>query len=153
MQAVVYYASKDIRVETVPIPGCGDDEIRVKVDACAVCGSEGTSDVVIVAAPAAKPQEDALDLVRKRGTVCLFASLPAGQSMLLLDSRKIHYGEVRVIGTSDCTAQQVVKAVELLANNRLPAEKLATHILPFEKILTAFELMQRGEALRVVLKP
>jgi L-iditol 2-dehydrogenase len=111
------------------------------------------ADVVIVAAPAAKPQEDALDLVRKRGTVCLFASLPAGQSMLSLDSRKIHYGEIRVVGTSDCTARQVAKAVELLVNNRLPAEKLATHILPFEKILTAFELMQRGEALRVVLKP
>jgi L-iditol 2-dehydrogenase len=109
--------------------------------------------VVIVAAPAAKPQEDALDLVRKRGTVCLFASLPVGQSMLSLDSRKIHYGELRVVGTSDTTPRQVEKAVEMLYNNRLPADKLATHLLKLDEIFTAFALMQSGEALRVVLKP
>ena len=40
MKAVVYYAPKDLRVETIPIPSCGDDEIRVKVDACAVCGTD-----------------------------------------------------------------------------------------------------------------
>ena len=111
------------------------------------------ADVVIVATPAAKPQEDALDLVRKRGTVCLFASLPVEQKMLSLDSRKIHYGEVRVVGTSDCTARQVKKAVEMLFHHRLPADKLATHLLRLDEIFTAFELMQSGEALRVILKP
>jgi Zn-dependent alcohol dehydrogenase len=30
---------------------------------------------------------------------------------------------------------------------------LATHILPLEGILEAFELMKSGESLRVVLKP
>ena len=40
MKAVVYYAPRDIRVETISVPSCGDDEIRVKVDACAVCGTD-----------------------------------------------------------------------------------------------------------------
>ena len=40
MKAVVYYAPKDMRVEIMPIPACGADEIRVKVDACAVCGTD-----------------------------------------------------------------------------------------------------------------
>ena len=111
------------------------------------------ADVVIAAAPAATPQEMALEFVRKRGTVCLFASLAVGRHMLSLDSRKIHYGEVRVVGTSDCTARQVEKAVNMLSHNQLPADKLATHILPLDEILRAFELMQRGESLRVVLKP
>ena len=111
------------------------------------------ADVVIVAAPAVKPQEMALDLVRKRGTVCLFASLPVGQSRLSLDSRKIHYGELRIVGTSDATPRQVQKAVEMLSRHRIPADKLATHLLKFEEIFMAFELMESGEALRVVLKP
>jgi len=42
------------------------------------------ADVVVVAAPAARPQEQALGMVRKRGTVCLFASLPAGESIITL---------------------------------------------------------------------
>lgn len=111
------------------------------------------ADVAIVAAPAIAPQEMALDLVRRRGTVCLFASLPVGQSMLHLDSRKIHYGELRVIGSSDSTAEHVCKAVELMASGAIPAGKLASHMLPLDGIFKAYELMTSGEALRVVLKP
>jgi L-iditol 2-dehydrogenase len=111
------------------------------------------ADVVIVAAPAAQPQQQALDLVRKHGTVCLFASLPAGKSILSLDSRKIHYGEIRMVGTSDSTPAHVSKAVELISNLSLPVEKLATHVMRLDDIFKAYDLMQSGEALRVVLKP
>jgi L-iditol 2-dehydrogenase len=111
------------------------------------------ADAVIVAAPAAGPQELALDLVRRRGTVCLFASLPVGQSMLQLDSRKIHYGELRVIGSSDSTAEHVRAAVELMARGAVPAARLASHVLPLSDIFRAYELMLSGEALRVVLRP
>ena len=67
------------------------------------------ADVAIVAAPAAAPQEQAPALVRKRGTVCLFASLPAGKSEITLDSRIVHYGEICVVGTSDSTPKQVAR--------------------------------------------
>ena len=110
-------------------------------------------DAVIIAAPAALPQEQAIALVRKRGTVCLFASLPVGKSMLSFDSRPIHYGELRIIGVSDSTPQHVQKAVELIASKKIPADKVASHVLPFDQIDRAFELMQSGEALRVVLIP
>ncbi len=111
------------------------------------------ADVAIVAAPAAAPQEQAVHLVRKRGSVCLFASLPAGKHLLQLDSRAIHYNELRVIGTSDSTPAHVAASVALIASGRIPAGKIASHILPLAEIHQAFELMQRGEALRVVLKP
>ena len=116
----------------------------------AVTGSVG-ADVVIVAAPAAAPQEQALSLVRKRGTVCLFASLPVGKSILNFDSRLIHYGEIRVIGSSDSTPDHVRKAVDLIVSKKIPAEKIASHCLPLDQIDKAFELMQSGEVLRVVL--
>jgi L-iditol 2-dehydrogenase len=111
------------------------------------------ADVAIVAAPAGPPQEMALRLVRKRGTVCLFASLPVWAEMLSINSRLIHYGELRIVGSSDSTPAHVRKAVELIANRRIPAEKLVTHVLPLEAIFRAYELMESGEALRVVLRP
>ncbi len=111
------------------------------------------ADVVIVTAPAAKPQEDALALARKRGTVCLFASLPQGKEMLTMNSRLIHYNELRVVGTSDSTPAQVARAVELMATGKIPADLLATHRMPLEGIHKAFEVMKTGEALRVVLVP
>ncbi|MHC4843597.1 MAG: zinc-dependent alcohol dehydrogenase, partial [Planctomycetota bacterium] len=40
MKAVVYHAPGDIRVEEVAVPTCCDDELRIKIDACAVCGTD-----------------------------------------------------------------------------------------------------------------
>ena len=94
-----------------------------------------------------------MTLVRNRGTVCLFASLPAGKSLLSVDSRPIHYGELRVVGTSDSTPAHVAKAVALIAAGTFPAGRLVTHTLPLEGFHQAVDLMTSGEALRVVLKP
>jgi len=110
-------------------------------------------DICIVAAPAAQPQEQAVHLVRKRGTVCLFASLPKGKHMLNMDSRAIHYNELRVVGTSDSTDAHVKTAVELLTNGKIDGAQIATHILTLDDIHKAFDLMVSGDCLRVVLKP
>ncbi|MFO7936271.1 MAG: alcohol dehydrogenase catalytic domain-containing protein [Kiritimatiellia bacterium] len=110
-------------------------------------------DVVIVAAPSALAQEQAVSLVRKRGTVCLFASLPIGESLLRLDSRKIHYGELRVVGTSDSTSAHVAEAVRMIACADQSFGRLITHTLGLNDIADAFDLMESGQALRVVLKP
>lgn len=118
--------------------------IMKETDACG-------ADVVVVAAPAAAPQEQALSLVRKQGTVMLFASLPVGKSMLNIDSRLIHYNELRVLGSSDSTPEHVAKAVAILADPSFPADRLVTHVLPFEEIQQAFDLMRSGASLRVVL--
>lgn len=121
---------------------------------CVMSHTDGLgADVAIVAAPAAAPQEQAIHLVRKRGFVVLFASLPADRSMLHVDSRAIHYGELRVVGTSDSAPWHVQKAVELLATAQVPADKLASHVLPLSQVHDAFTLMESGEALRVVVRP
>ena len=111
------------------------------------------ADVVIVAAPAVEPQEKALTLVRKHGTVCLFASLPTGGSTISIDSRIIHYGEIHLIGSSDSRPQHVAKAVDMIANKTISVDKLASHIIDMENIFEAFDLMQTGNAMRVVLTP
>jgi L-iditol 2-dehydrogenase len=111
------------------------------------------ADCVIVAAPEPGAQEQALGLVRKRGRVCLFASLPVGKSTLSIDSRTIHYGELSLVGASDSTPRQVEKAVSLLARKDFPREKLAYPILPLSEVIEAFRVMEAREGMRVVLKP
>ena len=111
------------------------------------------ADIAIIAAPAAQPQEQAVHLVRKRGTVCLFASLPVGKNMLNIDSRAIHYNEITVVGTSDSTAAHVKAGIDMLVTGKIDGSKIATHILPLDAIAEAFDLMASGRSLRVVLKP
>jgi L-iditol 2-dehydrogenase len=111
------------------------------------------ADVVIVAAPDAGAQEQSLELVHKKGRVCLFASLPVGASMLNLDSRSIHYNEIIVTGASDSTPRQVEKAVSILSRKDFPKERIAHPILKLQDIQQAFRIMQEREGMRVVLKP
>ena len=40
MRVAMYYNNKDIRVEEIPIPKIGENEILVKVMACGICGSD-----------------------------------------------------------------------------------------------------------------
>ncbi|MEM3578613.1 MAG: zinc-dependent dehydrogenase [Candidatus Bathyarchaeia archaeon] len=40
MKAAVYYGQKDMRVEEVPIPKIGRDEVLVEMKACGICGSD-----------------------------------------------------------------------------------------------------------------
>ena len=111
------------------------------------------ADCAVIAAPSAEPQEQSLDLVHKKGSVCLFASLPVGKNILSMDSRKIHYNEINVVGASDSTAAQVTKAVELISKESFPSDSLASHILGIEEIEKAISIMTKREGMRVVLKP
>ena len=43
MKAVVYYCAGRHPRGDVPVPQAGEDELRVKVDACAVCGTDWKS--------------------------------------------------------------------------------------------------------------
>jgi L-iditol 2-dehydrogenase len=111
------------------------------------------ADCVIVAAASAEAQAQAVGLVRKRGTVCLFASLPVGSNLLSVDSRTIHYGEIRVVGASDSTARQVQKALAILSQPGFPKEKLVSHQLGLRDFPRAFQMMLDRDGLRIVLRP
>ena len=40
MKAAMYYSQKDIRIEEIPIPEIGEDEVLVEMKACGICGSD-----------------------------------------------------------------------------------------------------------------
>src|SRR5579862_3935637 len=40
MQAAVYRAVDDVRVETVPVPEIGPGEVLIRVHSCGICGTD-----------------------------------------------------------------------------------------------------------------
>jgi len=40
MKCAMYYHNRDIRLEEIPVPGIGEDELLVKMHACGICGSD-----------------------------------------------------------------------------------------------------------------
>ncbi len=111
------------------------------------------ADVVSVCAPSRKAQEQALAHARKGGAVSLFASLPSGASDITLDSRAIHYGELRIVGASDSRPVHVAKAVDLMASGALSAARAVSHRIPLSDIHAGLDLMKNKQCLKVIVKP
>lgn len=111
------------------------------------------ADIVIVCAPAKVAMEKSLNLARKGGGVSFFASLPKGLSEIMIDSRIIHYNELRVTGASDSRPEHVQKAVKLLEKGLIDHNAIITHKLSLEKIYEGFELMKNRNSLKILVYP
>ena len=111
------------------------------------------ADIAICANPDASTQEAAVRMVRKGGKVVLFGGLPKANPMTALDSNRIHYGEIEVIGAFSYHPTAHAMALDLFARKVIPVEKLITHRYPLDAIDAAFAMANSGEALKVIVTP
>ena len=111
------------------------------------------SDVVIVACPSAKAQQDSLKIARKGGKVVFFGGLPPGKSIASLDSNLIHYKALCVQGSTTFSPKHNRLALRLIHTGKIRAKKYITHVFSLEEYKKAIEVLEKGEALKVVLKP
>jgi L-iditol 2-dehydrogenase len=109
------------------------------------------ADVVVVCAPTRQAQEGAIHYVRKGGAVSLFASMPKGASDITLDSRVVHYGELRIVGASDSRPEHVARAVQLMADGRIDSASIITHRVPLDAIHAGLQLMLDKQSLKVLV--
>ena len=109
------------------------------------------ADIVICANPVAQTQTEAVEIVRKRGKVILFGGLPKADSMVTLDSNRIHYGEIEVFGAFSYHPTMHERALELIHRKVIRADLLVTHTFGLNEIAKAFEATAAGEALKVVV--
>jgi len=115
-------------------------------------GGKG-ADVVIVAAPDRKAQEQALEMAKKGGMVNLFAGMSRDEPEITINSRLVHYGEISITGGSDSTARHVQTAVNLLAAGRINWEKIVTHRFPLSRFFEGMQVMLDRTGLKVAIKP
>ena len=91
-------------------------------------------------------------MTRPGGTAVFFGGVPKG-TCVSLDSNSVHYKGMWIYGHYGATSTQVQKAFELAIDDKFPAEKVITNVLPLSSINDAIELTRTGEALKVVLVP
>lgn len=91
---------------------------------------------------------------RARGAAVLLG-IPRADAVLELPALAIPRGERRVLGSiygSSKPEREFPRTLELWRAGRLPLERLVSHTLSLDEVGRAFELMQSGDALRVVLE-
>jgi len=110
------------------------------------------ADLVICANPVSKTQALGVEIVRKGGKVVLFGGLPKANPMTVLNGNLIHYGEIEVVGSFSYHPRFHPIALALLAEGKLPVERLITHTFTLDRINEAYRTAAGGEALKVVIE-
>jgi S-(hydroxymethyl)glutathione dehydrogenase / alcohol dehydrogenase len=116
--------------------------------------SGGGVDYAIEATGRPEAMEAAFLSTRARGAAVLIG-IPRADAVLSLPAATIPRMERRVLGSiygSSKPERDFPRTLALYRSGRLPLDKLVSHRLPLEEAERGFELMQSGEALRVVLE-
>jgi len=96
--------------------------------------------------------EQAITSVAKGGTVVFFGGCAPGTSVRL-DTRRAHYDELTLVGAFHHTPELIRAAVECLESEVVVPDGLITHRMGLAEVPQALDLMARGEALKVLIRP
>jgi L-iditol 2-dehydrogenase len=110
-------------------------------------------DVVIVASPSGKAQEQAIEIAGRRGRVNLFGGLPKGSPPISVDSNVVHYKEIYIQGTSDSSNHHMDMVLDMFKSGQLDPRRFITHRYPLSQYKEAFAMAQSGNALKVIIYP
>jgi L-iditol 2-dehydrogenase len=117
-----------------------------------VSGGRG-ADVVIVAAPAAEAQRQALEIAAPAARINFFGGLPRGKSVVELDTNLIHYKELVVTGTTANTTEDCRRALGLVLGGSIDTAALISRSYRLAQADEALAAAGSGEALKVVIEP
>lgn len=131
------------------IDAASQDPVREVMN---VTGGLG-ADAAIIANPVAGTQEQGVESVRKRGTVILFGGLPNTDPMTILNSNRIHYNELSVVGAFSYPAVMHEEALRVIAEGGITGERYITARVDLDGIEGAIGAAEKGEELKVVVKP
>jgi L-iditol 2-dehydrogenase len=111
------------------------------------------ADVIITAAASGKAQEDALVMAARRGRISFFGGLPKTNPTITCDSNLVHYRELTIVGANGSSPAHNRQALALIASGQVGVADLITHRLPLADTLAAFDIVARGDAIKVTIEP
>jgi L-iditol 2-dehydrogenase len=127
-------------------------EVDVVAAVLELTGGRG-ADVVITAAASGVAQQQALSMAARQGRISFFGGLPKDNPIIALDSNIVHYRELTIVGANGSSPAHNAEALRLIASAAVPVADLITHRLPLDDVLKAFDIVARGEAIKVTIEP
>ena len=111
------------------------------------------ADIAICAVPTAAVQQEALEMVRKQGTVVIYGGVPKNRQDTVLDSNRIHYGEITVTGAFSYPASGLSDALSALEAGSIHAERYINARVSLMEVEKGMEMIEKGRALKVMIDP
>jgi L-iditol 2-dehydrogenase len=111
------------------------------------------ADVIVTATPAPVAQVQAVEMARKGGRILLFGGLPKDDSKPGVDMNIVHYNALHLIGATIFAPRHYRLAVKLVADGRIPIDKLITHRFALDDFVQGATMALEGNVLKAVFLP
>jgi L-iditol 2-dehydrogenase len=103
------------------------------------------ADDVICAVGIATVQEGSVSLLAKGGVTNLFGGTPIGKNMIQVDSRRIHYDSVSLVGSSGGDPSDIAEAVEAIAEGRIDPGNYVAKVGGLDAVVDLIQLVRNQE--------
>jgi L-iditol 2-dehydrogenase len=130
-------AARDAGANVIAVGGRPERQELAGAFGAAVGDGQG-ADVVIEAAGTEESWADAVELVRAGGKVVFFGGRERG-SDLPVDTYRLHYEELTLLGSFHHTPRTVRAALAFLGSGAHPWERLITHQIGLDEVAGLFE--------------
>jgi len=95
---------------------------------------------------------EAVERTAPGGQTLLFGGLPRG-TMFPVDSYRLHYEDLRLIGCFHFAPADVAKARDFLLSGQLQLEPLISATLPLAHLAEAMRLLEQGDVMQIAIEP
>lgn len=110
-------------------------------------------DTAIEAIGSSATWEQALQMVRRGGTVLEFGGCPPGTE-IKVNAEMLHYGEETILGSFHATPLHFRKALNLIASRSVDVRPLITRKMKLEEIEGAFEVLSTSKSeIKIAVNP
>jgi len=92
-------------------------------------------------------------MAARRGRISFFGGLPKTNPYIKCDSNLVHYRELMIMGANGSAPEHNKRALEYISSGKVPVKDLITARLPLERALEAFDIVAKGEAIKVTIEP
>ncbi|MEA4945365.1 MAG: zinc-dependent dehydrogenase [Propionicimonas sp.] len=127
-------------------------KVDVVAEVMRLTGGRG-ADVVITATAANITQEQAIAMAARNGRISFFGGLPKTNPTITCDSNLVHYRQLHIHGANGSAPKHNKLALEYIASGQVPVKDLITVHLPLERALEAFDIVAKGQAIKVTVEP
>jgi (R,R)-butanediol dehydrogenase/meso-butanediol dehydrogenase/diacetyl reductase len=107
------------------------------------------ADVVFEVSGAAAAVLGATSLAKVRGTLVVVAIHSQPRP---IDLHRLFWRELRILGARVYERPDFERAVALVAEGAIPAERLITRVVPLTDVESAFETLEAGEAMKILVQ-
>ncbi len=109
------------------------------------------ADIVVTACSSGEAQEQAMELVAKRGNINFFGGLPKGRSTITIDSNLLHYREFSITGTHGSAPADNRTALDMISRGEVEVKDLISETIPLERVVEGIGMAESGRYMKIVV--